>query len=270
MLALEPGLAGEFLHKLGPAIDHLWGRPRAVVILSPHTATRTPFVLGAARHETIHDFGGFPAPLYEIRYDAAGEPVLSKEVARLIQTHDIRTQWVAQGGLDHGIWTLLMHIYPKVDVPVVPVSLVPSLQPADMLALGQSLHALRTQGILVVGSGSLTHNLRRFFSQPRPVDAPEDADCASFRSWVLQRTQQDDWPALLAYRTQAPHAREMHPTDEHWLPFYFAAGAASVEAGKPPAAIRVHASVTHGHLAMDAYAFGESDQLAKLANVLSS
>lgn len=266
MIALEPGEAGLFMQGLGPAIDRVWGRPRAIVAMSPHTATRTPFVLGASRHGTVHDFGGFPAPLYDIRYDAPGEPALAREVASLLNEGGIPAQFTPQGGLDHGIWTALMHLYPQADVPVVPVSLVPHSSPADMLKLGRLLHGLAAQRILVIGSGSLTHNLQRFFGHPNAVNAPEEADCAAFRAWVDARSRAVDWPALLDYRAQAPFAREMHPTDEHWLPFYFAAGAATFpDAGTPQplktTAIRLHASVTHGHLAMDAYAFGPGASL---------
>lgn len=257
MIAIEPGEAGLFMQKLGPTLDRLWGRPKAVVIMSPHTATRSTYVLGAAQHGTIHDFGGFPAPLYEIQYEAKGDAALAQTVTRLFTDAGLPAQLTPQGGLDHGIWTVLMHMYPQVDVPVVPVSLTPHMRPADKLAMGRALRSLAHQGVLVIGSGSLTHNLQRFFGRPVPVDAPEESDCAAFRAWVMQHSTSADWPALLDYRSKAPYAREMHPTDEHWLPFYFAAGAAASDEEQAPAqAVRLHGSVTHGHLAMDAYGFG--------------
>ena len=267
MIAIEPGEAGLFMQRLGPAIDRLWGRPRAIVIMSPHTATRTPFVLGAAHHDTIHDFGGFPEALDEIYYDAPGEPALAQQVTHLLADAGLLAQFTPQGGLDHGIWTTLMHMYPQVDVPVVPVSLTPQSKPAELLAMGRLLHSLTSQGVLVIGSGSLTHNLHRFFKRPTPVDAPEESDCAAFRAWVQARTDAADWPALLDYRTQAPFAVEMHPTDEHWLPFYFAAGASTQGEAMPAWGKRLHASVTHGHLAMDAYGFGAGAAL--LADALA-
>lgn len=272
MIALEPGEAGLFMQRLGVAIRAQWGAPRAIVIVSPHTATPTPFVLGGAHHDTVHDFGGFPPALYEVVYDAAGEPDLAREVARRLQQAQVAATWTPHSGLDHGIWTTLMHLFPAADalnVPVVPLSLTPQASPEQMLAMGRALRGLREEGVLLIGSGSLTHNLRRFFQNPTPTDAPEEPDCAAFRTWVEERTRLGDWPALLAYRTQAPHAVAMHPTDEHWLPFYFAAGAgcesdATVDAATPTTALRLHASVTHGHLAMDAYGFGQA--AAKLAN----
>lgn len=266
MIALEPGAAGLFMHRLGPAIDRIWGRPRGIVVMSPHTATPATYVLGGAHHDTIHDFGGFPAELYELHYDAPGAPDLARDVAERLTRADVPATWTPHGGLDHGIWTVLMHLYPQCDIPVVPVSLTPHRSPTEMLAMGRALRDLRADGVLVIGSGSLTHNLRRFFQRPTPVDAPEEPDCAEFRAWVDARTQACDWSALLDYRARAPHAVAMHPTDEHWLPFYFAAGAGCDDAqGQPHTALRLHASVTHGHLAMDAYGFGQD--AAKLLNV---
>jgi 4,5-DOPA dioxygenase extradiol len=262
MIAIEPGEAGHFMQRLGPAIDATFGRPRAVVVMSPHTATRVSTILGALKHDTIHDFGGFPEPLYRVRYDAPGSPVVAREVLSLVEAAGLPVQLTPGGGLDHGIWTTLMHLYPQVDVPVVPLSMVPMWSPEQTMAMGRALQSLSAQGVLLLGSGSLTHNLRRFFTQPLPVDAPEMADCAAFRAWVDERTAASDWPALLAWETQAPFAQAMHPTDDHWLPFYFAAGAGGDTA--TPIARRIHGSVTHGHLAMDAYAFGpQADTLLK-------
>ncbi len=259
MIALEPGAAGRFMQRLGPAIDATFGRPRAVVVMSPHTATRSSIVLGASQHETIHDFGGFPAPLYEVRYDAPGSPAVAREVMNALAAADLPIQGTPQGGLDHGIWTTLMHLYPQADVPVVPLSLVPTMKPAQVQAIGRALRGLREQGVLVVGSGSLTHNLRRFFTEPAPEDAPETPDCAAFRAWVLDKTQARDWDALRQWGELAPHARAMHPSDDHWLPIYFAAGAGETDADASsgaPEAVRLHSGVTYGHLAMDAYGFG--------------
>lgn len=256
MIAVEPREAGLFMQSLGPRIDALHGRPRAIVAMSPHTTTRTPFVLGAPAHQAIHDFGGFPEALYALRYDAPGDVALSKEVANLLKQAGIGATWTEQGGLDHGIWTALMHLYPHADVPVVPVSLTPNASPQQVFEMGRALAALRHKGVLVIGSGSLTHNLQRLFQRPNPAGAAEEPDCAQFRAWVQRTAEGGLWPELLDYRRLAPHAEAMHPTDEHWLPFYFAAGAASEGEQPWPVARRLHGSVTHGHLAMDAYGFG--------------
>lgn len=258
MIALAPREAGRFMQGLGPRLDALFGKPRAIVVMSPHTSTRAPSVLGAEAHEAIHDFGGFPQALYDLRYDAPGEPSVAREVTALLQQAGFGASWIDRGGLDHGIWTALMHLYPLADVPVVPVSLTPQSSPPDVFAMGRALRGLRREGVLIIGSGSLTHNLPRLFQRPTPVDADETADCAAFRSWVQGHAEGGLWPDLIDYRRLAPHARDMHPTDEHWLPFYFAAGAACEDEGAwPSASWRLHGSVTHGHLAMDAHGFGD-------------
>ncbi len=267
MIAIEPGSAGRFMQRLGRVIDERFGRPRAVLAVSPHTATRSPVLLGGLHHHAVHDFGGFPKALYEQRYDAPGLPALAQDAQRLLSNAGIQVQVAPQGGLDHGIWTVMTHLWPQTgdeaDVPVVPLSLVPSARPADQWRIGQALAPLAEQGVLIIGSGSHTHNLHRYFSSHAPADAPEDADCAAFRQWVLSRATARDWPALLDYRAQAPHAHAMHPTDEHWLPFYIAAGAG----GEQAVPARIHASVDHGCLAMDAYAFGP--RAGELADALS-
>ena len=161
---------------------------------------------------------------------------------------------VEEGGLDHGIWTPLRYLYPNADVPVLPLGLVPTWTPAQLQAFGLALAPLTGEGVLIIGSGSITHNLRMVFGSGGrpPLDAPEIAESAAFRDWVAQKAAAADWAALNDYRRQAPHAALLHPTDEHWLPWYPAGGAA----GAAAAGIRLHDSVTFGCLGMDAYAFG--------------
>ena len=254
MIALEPGAAGEFMKTLGPAIDRTFGRPRAIVIASAHTTARAPVVLAGAQHEAIYDFGGFDPRLNQMRYDAPGSPELGREVAGLLEAADITPHVINEGGLDHGIWTALRYIYPEADIPVVPVAFMPMQPPAQQVALGRALAPLRREGVLVMGSGSITHNLRRVFAdglRSNP-DKPEIAESAAFREWMRSRSEVHDWATLTDYRRQAPHAADMHPTDEHLLPWYVAAGSGGQDA--PP--LRLHDSVTYGCLGMDAYAFG--------------
>jgi len=258
MIALEPGAAGAFLTRLGPAIDARFGRPRAIVALSAHTLTREPALLAAPRHEAVHDFGGFDPRLYEMRYDAAGAPALADRVASLLAEAGITVHRVAQGGLDHGIWTPLRYAYPGADVPVLPMGWSPRESPARLFALGEALAPLAAEGVLVLGSGSITHNLRRvaqagFHAQSTPPEIPESA---AFRGWFAERAGARDWDALFDYRARAPHAADMHPTDEHLLPWFIAAGTG----GRAAMPARLHASVTHGLLGMDTYAFGPGAQ----------
>src|SRR2546423_4801604 len=123
MMGLEPGAAGAFLTRLGPAIDKAFGRPRAIVAVSAHTTARAPVLLAAAQHQAVYDFGGFDPKLYTLRYDAPGAPALAPRVAGLLQAAGIDVQVMNEGGLDHGIWTALRHVYPDADVPILPVAL---------------------------------------------------------------------------------------------------------------------------------------------------
>jgi 4,5-DOPA dioxygenase extradiol len=254
MIALEPGDTGAFLERLGPAIDRAFGRPRAIVTVSAHTASDVPTVLAAPRHAAVHDFGNFDPRLFRMRYDAPGDPALAERLAARVRAAGLAIRTVPQGGLDHGAWTALRYVYPGADVPVVPLAFVPDASPAEQLALGRALAPLADEGVLVLGSGSITHNLRRLFAggiRP-PTDVPEAADNRAFRDWIAERAAARDWSALADYRRRAPHAVEMHPTDEHLLPWFVAAGAG----GEADPAVRLHAGATMGALGMDAYAFG--------------
>ena len=253
MTALEPREAGRFMQALGPAIDATFGRPRAVLAVSAHSLTREPVLLAAPRHAAVYDFGGFDPALYTLRYDAPGAPELAHRVAELLQTAGLPVHTVAEGGLDHGIWTPLRYLWPDASVPVLPLAWPPDWSPKRLFALGQALAPLTHEGVLIMSSGSITHNLRRVFAGGLrgDIDRPATPESTAFRDWFVSRSAAADWPALLDYRQHAPHAVLMHPTDEHLLPFFVAAGAA----GALPAR-RIHQSLTFGDLGMDAYAFG--------------
>lgn len=252
MTALEPREAGAWWQRLGPALDAAFGRPKALLVASAHSLTREPVLLAAPRHEAVYDFGGFDEKLYTLRYDAPGAPALAARVQALLAEAAIRAHVVPEGGLDHGIWVPLRSMWPGADVPVLPLAWPPDWSPERLFALGRALAPLADEGVLVVGSGSLTHNLRRVFAGGRMnVDQPATPESTAFRAWFRDRTEAADWPALFAYRRQAPHAALMHPTDEHLLPYYVAAGAGGGVPG-----LRVHESLTFGDLAMDAFAFG--------------
>ena len=254
MTALEPREAGAFMQRLGPAIDAAFGRPKAVLAVSAHTLARAPVLLAAPRHEAVYDFGGFDDKLYTLRYDAPGAPALATQAQTLLREAGIEAHRVEQGGLDHGIWTPLRYMWPEAGVPVLPLAYVPDWNPRRLFDVGAALAPLAAQGVLIMGTGSITHNLRRVFAGGlrANADAPEIPESAAFRQWMLQQGQARDWEALFDYRRQAPHALDMHPSDEHLLPWYVAAGAG----GREHAALRLHDSQTFGSLGMDAYAFG--------------
>jgi len=266
MTALEPGAAGVAWAELGARIDQQFGRPRAILVMSAHSLTREPVLLGAAQHDTVHDFGGFPQALYNLRYDTPGAPALAAEVANVLQAAQQPVHLLPDGGLDHGIWVPLRSMYPQADVPVLPLAWPPMWPPERLFTFGRALEALRHQGVLIIGSGAITHNLRLWAGGRGDIDQAEYPECAAFRHWFMDRTAESDWPRLFDYRRQAPHAVDMHPTDEHLLPFYLAAGA-GMEGDDLTAApgVRIHASVTWGHLGMDIYAFGRQAEVLKLA-----
>jgi 4,5-DOPA dioxygenase extradiol len=261
MTALEPREAGAFMQRLGPAIEAAFGRPKAVLAVSAHTLARAPVLLAGARHEAIYDFGGFDDKLYTLRYDAPGAPALATQVEALLGQAGIDVHRAEQGGLDHGIWTPLRYMWPDADVPVLPLAFVPSWSPRQLFEFGAALAPLAARGVLILGSGSITHNLQRVFAGGlRDVDRAPTPESTAFRDWFSQCVAAADWDALLDYRRQAPHALLMLPTDEHLLPFFVAAGAAGPLPGQ-----RLHASLTFGELGMDAYAFGAQAALLQQA-----
>ncbi len=257
MIALEPGAAGAFMLRLGVAIDAAFGRPKAILAVSAHTAARAPVLLAAPRHEAVYDFGNFDPKLFTLRYDVPGAPALAERAAALLASASVPVHVVTEGGLDHGIWTALRYLYPAADIPVLPLAFVPDQSPAQQFALGEALATLANEGVLVLGTGSITHNLRRAFSGglrgPRhQPEIPEIPESRAFRDWMNTRSAALDWNALLDYRSLAPHAVDMHPTDEHLLPWFVAAGAG----GRADAPLRLHASVELACIGMDAYGFG--------------
>jgi 4,5-DOPA dioxygenase extradiol len=260
MTALNPGAAGAAWARIGPALAEAFGAPpKAILAVSAHSLTRLPVLLAAPRHAAVYDFGGFPDALYQLRYDAPGAPELAPRVAQLLADAGIQSQVVPDGGLDHGIWTPLRSMFPHADVPVLPLAWVPTQSPAEQLRLGAALAPLAHEGVLIIGTGSITHNLRLLtrFTDDSRADQPERAESRAFRDWFADRGAARDWDALLAYRAQAPHAALMHPTDEHLLPWYVAAGAG----GRDAPALRIHESNVYGALGMDVYAFGASAPL---------
>lgn len=242
--ALEPGLAGAQLRALGRAL----GQPRAIVVVSPHWMTRGIAVGAAARPQTVHDFGGFPRPLYRLQYPAPGAPALAERAAQLLRAAGLPATLDRERGLDHGAWVPLMHLFPAADVPVVQVSLPVQADAAGACALGRALAPLAAEGVLVVGSGSLTHNLYEF-----RMGHEEGAPYArEFSLWIRQAVLDGDRDRLLQALERAPHAGRAHPTDEHFLPLLVALGASPEGA---PATV-LDGGIRDGVLAMESYVFG--------------
>ena len=250
MTALQPGKVGERLAELASTLP----KPTAIVIATAHWLAHQPTVGGAAQPETVHDFYGFPRELYEIRYPAPGAPDVATQVTKLLDRAGLAPKLDPTHGLDHGAWVPLRLLYPQADIPVVPLSIQPNLGPAHQYAVGRALAPLREQGVLVIGSGSITHNLHDFragYSEER--EAPY---VRPFIGWIEQKMTAGDVDALLDYRRQAPFAERAHPTDEHLLPLYVALGAA----GENAHAQRIDAGIDLGFMAMDIYRFDNAIQ----------
>lgn len=222
-------------------------RPSAIVVASAHWATRAPAVDASRAPRTIHDFAGFPAELSRVQYAAPGDPALAAEIARELAAHGFAAATVERG-LDHGAWVPLALAWPDAGVPVLQVSLQPHLGSAHHLELGRALERFRHAGVLVIGSGSATHDLRALM----PPGSPEPDWVQAFDDWLVAAVERGDEEALVDYRSRAPFAAENHPTEEHYFPLLVALGAAGPNArGRT-----LHRSTTYGVLAMSAFAFG--------------
>jgi 4,5-DOPA dioxygenase extradiol len=251
LFALDPGTTGPALTRWGRGLREIAGDSlRGIVIMSPHWMSRRPAVMTGERPETWHDFGGFPAALYQLHYPAAGHPALAHEVLARLKDAGIEAQPDAGRPFDHGAWVPLMHLFPQADVPVVQVALPASAGPAEVLAMGRALAGLRAEGVLVVGSGSMTHNLAEFFGgerEPLPY-------VLEFSRWVEDAIARRDVQALLDYRTRAPHAQRAHPSEDHFLPLFFALGAAGWDEEGGALPDYLSREVMYGMLAMDSFA----------------
>jgi 4,5-DOPA dioxygenase extradiol len=254
MFALEHGSTAPALRAWASGLPT---PPRGIVIMSPHWMAPGATVMATAQPSTWHDFGGFPGALFKLQYPAPGHPALAQQVAALLQAQGIATALDDQRPLDHGAWVPLMHLFPAADIPVVQLALPTDYTPRSLWAMGRALRSLREQGILIVGSGSMTHNLRELFSSgPPPLSAPAAPYASAFARWVEQAIAQGDPETLFNYRQQAPHAQQAHPTDEHFVPLYFALGAASWGTADAPAVQYLSREVMYRYLAMDALVLG--------------
>jgi 4,5-DOPA dioxygenase extradiol len=249
LFAIEPGLAGPRLAELGRELP----RPDAIVILSPHWMTRGEVnVTASTAPQTIHDFGGFPDELYQLRYPAPGAPILAAHIVKLLQASGWTSRLDHQRGLDHGAWVPLMYLAPDADIPVVQVSMPARLDTHQAWKLGEALKPLRDMNVLIVASGSLTHNLYEFRGATR-----EGADYVkAFAAWTAQTLRAGQTDQLLDYRLQAPSAERAHPTDEHFLPLLIALGAA----GERYDTRVLEGGVSYGVLAMDSYLFSSKNE----------
>lgn len=243
---LEPGIAGPALRALGRALP----RPAAVLVVSAHWLAPQVQVSLAAQPATIHDFSGFERSLYDLRYPAAGHPALAQQTLDVLRAAGWSAAPNATRGLDHGAWVPLTFLYPDADVPVFQVSMPMRFDAAGAWSLGEALRPLADQGVLIVGSGSLTHNLHE--AVMGASDTPPYVH--EFIAWVQEAVVRGDRTQLRQSLALAPHAARAHPTAEHFWPLLVAAGAAREIL---PATL-IQGGVEHRVVSMDSYVFGGS------------
>ena len=244
-LPLTDTPARTFLQQLGHTLE----RPKAILVISAHWETAVPTVNAVDSNETIHDFGGFPRALYDLRYPAPGSPTFAARVAERLRAGGFDCNVDRRRGLDHGAWVPLSLVYPQADIPVLQLSVQPHLGPEHHLRVGRALAPLRDEGVLIIGSGSFTHDLSEFRGH-NPNDLVPDW-VNSFADWFDAALAKGQIDVVIDYRCRAPFATKNHPTEEHLLPLYAALGAA----GENASAKRLHASSTYSVLRMDVYTF---------------
>lgn len=248
--ALDPGVSGRQLR----AVANQLPRPRAILIISPHWMTRSEIrITGSARPDTIHDFGGFDPELYKIHYSAPGDPVLARRVATLLTENGWQALVDPTRGLDHGAWVPLLYLYPEADIPVLQVSMPQNLDAQTAFQMGNALAPLADEGILIIGSGSLTHNL---YELGQFADG-EARYAREFTEWIREGIQTGNVQRLLGALETAPHARRAHPTTEHFLPLPVALGAAT----RTDRATVLDGGTRYGVLAMESYVLGTDLEL---------
>ena len=209
------------------ALGRELARPRAILSVSAHWYVRGTFVTVQVRPETIHDFGGFPDELFRVEYPAPGAPELAERVRALVGAEVVRPS--TDLGLDHGTWSVLVHLFPAADVPVVQLALDSSLAPARHLELARRLAPLAEEGVLVLGSGNAVHNLRDAFARMGAGDERVPEWAAAFDGEVRRASTEHDG-AFLARALESPAGRASHPTPDHYLPLLYALGAAAPDA----------------------------------------
>ena len=255
-LPLTDTPARTFLSELGGML----ARPKAILVISAHWETAIPTVSAVERNDTIHDFGGFPRALYELQYPAAGSPQVAARVSELLRASGLDCKIDHRRGLDHGAWVPLLLMYPRADIPVLQLSIQPHLGTRHHLLMGRALAPLRQAGVLIVGSGSMTHDLSEFRGHGPNDPAPDWVN--GFPNWFHSSLTSGATDDLLDYRRRAPFAVKNHPTEEHLLPLYAALGAAGAQARTE----RLHASSTYSILRMDVYAFEAANDRAANEN----
>ncbi len=246
LLAIENNEYTKFINELGQTLP----RPKAVILFSAHWVSRTQRVSEVAQYDTIYDFGGFPPELYEIKYPAQGSKQLTQEIIDLFTQNGVDFAIESNRGLDHGAWVVLHLMYPNADIPVIEMSVNPTLTPAEQYKIGKSLSALRAKDVLVIGSGGTVHNLRAV----KWADNGVDDWALEFDDWLAQHLTNWDLDSLFKYDSLAPNAPFAVPPhgNEHFVPLFYAMGAAD-DQQKAKLLIR---NFRYGNLSHSVWQFG--------------
>jgi 4,5-DOPA dioxygenase extradiol len=228
MLALQEADSDEgdkYVRALRAFANALPEKPQAVVVLSAHGVSPDPIVEinASERPYILYDFRGFPGPLYQIEYPVKGSPQLAVRVAALLADAGFETNLKGHSGLDHGVWIPLRAAFPDADVPIIQVSMPHPSQPEKILKLGKALAPLRDEGVLIVGSGGIVHNLDKLVWHQK--NGPAAPWAKEFEAWVLERLEARDVMGLCDFEDTGPQAKLAHPTTEHFYPIFFTLGA---------------------------------------------
>lgn len=245
MMGIDQTPTAEFLSQLG----HSLARPDAIIVFSAHFDRQdTVVITSGTAPKTLHDFYGFPSALYQMQYPAPGSPALPSRIASRYEKNGFNTVLDEHQGWDHGVWMPLKHMFPMADIPIVQISINSHLGPAGNFRYGQIIGDLRTQNILIIGSGGISHNLREVF-HPTP-DPQRIKKVSAFTKWVHQVLRRNAHEELFNYRQQAPYSLFNHPTQEHFLPLLTTLGSAD-----GCHAQRIHHATEFDVLSLDCYRF---------------
>lgn len=249
-LAVENNAYTGFLAELGASLP----RPKGIVIFSAHWDSPDQCIGADDQHAALHDFYGFPEQMYTLDYPAPGDPKLCEEIKHLFSQHNLFHQPVRNRGLDHGAWVVLRHIYPDADIPVVPLSIDSRRAPQEQYEIGRMLAPLRKQGILILGSGGLVHNLRTLEETNEPAEWAVQYD-----DWIGQQLQDWNLRNLFQYDKKAPYAKQAVPSYgvEHFSPLFYVMGAADDQRS----ARKLFQTYVLGSLSLNCWAFGQENDL---------
>lgn len=242
-----PGVYSELDRSLKAIPVSLREQPQALLVITAHWIEDV-FAVGAhPQPGMIYDYGGFPAKYYQIRYPAPGSPALAHKIHMMLNNGNLPTRLDAIRGFDHGTYTVTYPMYPRAEIPVIQLSIHRSFDPGLHIELGRLLRPLRSEGVLIIGSGLSFHNLRKFGSAGQ-------LDSRQFDQWLhhaMSLPGQERSAALCAW-SSAPSARAAHPVEDHLLPLMAVVGAAETE----PATTIYHEDGFFGGLTVSGFRFG--------------